>query len=180
MRKKLAVSLLALLMVLVGAVGAWAATKRTYTYRGKTSQTQPVMLKIGYSPAYKQTWVMYMSFGYEGCGGSYTSAVNGGAKVSKTAKSTAEPAATWRCGSSTDAYPVGMRRRKPGRKRRGPGVSSTTNPPEPRKIRHAPATTPSTGLPPGAVEALIIGDGVSAIALFCDSGSSDTCKAQYL
>jgi hypothetical protein len=84
MRKKLAVSLLALLMVLVGAVGAWAATKRTYTYRGKTSQTQPVMLKIGYSPAYKQTWVMYMSFGYEGCGGSYTSAVNGGAKVSKT------------------------------------------------------------------------------------------------
>jgi hypothetical protein len=83
MKRKTIVLLLALLLILGGALGARAATKRDYWYRGKTGQGLTARLKIGYVASYKSTWVTYMSFGYQGCAGNYTFAINGGVKANK-------------------------------------------------------------------------------------------------
>lgn len=88
LNKKLIALLLALTLLLVGAIGAVAASQaRTYTYTGKTNVGKPVKLKIGFTAYNNSTWVMYQSYGSDTCAGSGSWAVNGGLQVNKKTKS---------------------------------------------------------------------------------------------
>ncbi|MGD0272614.1 MAG: hypothetical protein ABSB96_02640 [Gaiellaceae bacterium] len=83
MNRRSLVSLLALLLLLVSAIGALAASKRTYTYTGKTSAGEPVKLSIGFTTYNNSTWVMYQEYGYNTCANGSAWAVNGGVHVQK-------------------------------------------------------------------------------------------------
>lgn len=83
MDRKLIVSLLALMLLLMGAIGASASSKRTYTYTGKTNVGKPVKLKIGFTTYNNSTWVMSQEYGSDTCAGSGIWAVNGGKQVNK-------------------------------------------------------------------------------------------------
>jgi hypothetical protein len=93
MSKKPVVVLLALLLLLVGAIGALAASKRVCShtlrsYSGKTSAGTPVRLKIEFDfndPGRynNSTWITSMTFNYPSCGSGSSLTVNGGIRAKK-------------------------------------------------------------------------------------------------
>lgn len=93
MNRNTILSLLALLLLLAGAIGAPAAPKRvnshtTRTYTGKTNVGTPVKLRIEFDfndpgPFNNSTWVTSMTFNYPSCGGGSGLTVNGGIRVNK-------------------------------------------------------------------------------------------------
>lgn len=107
MKRKVIVSML-LMLALASSIGALAATKGDFLYKGKTSSGKPVALKIGFTTFNNSTWVTYMSFGYPVCGSASQWSVNGGVKVnSKThgfSYQSADPSRNG--GGYTDVYVV--------------------------------------------------------------------------